>query len=229
MKKILAITLAVLLIALYSVLVVGAENSPSDAVAAEGEPVITPNEENAVGKDYADNTTFLDGARTFVSQYWDKFVVAFYVVYNVFPKIGALAKSKKEKANLKATLNSFFGEKGSVLNLQNALAETQTKFMNDAAAVFVKIESAANAAKEIADRYATAMAQRQEIKNLVLACQGAVALMASQLNDLVMNSPSITAKKKAEIDAAWCKRNAMLEKLVERMTSNDEQGESTAA
>lgn len=229
MKKILAITLAVLLTAFLSVLVVSAENSPSDAVVAEGEPVIIPNEENAVGKNYAGDMTFLDGARAFVLLYAEKIIIFIYAVYNMLPKIGAVARNKKEKSNLKAVINTYFGKDGVVLKLQNALVETQTKFMNDTSAVLAKIETATTAVEKIAKQYATAMEQRKEMKNLALACQGAVALMASQLNDLVMNSPSITAKKKAEIDAAWCERNAMLEKLVERMNSNDKQSENSAA
>lgn len=229
MKKLLIFTLAILLIALSSVFFVSAENSPSDVVSSVGAVTGPPADLEGAGQDYADDTTFLDGARAFISAYWDKFVVAFYVVYNIFPKIGAIAKSKKDRSNLKATLNSYFGEDGSVLNLQNALAATQTKFMNDTSAVLGKVEASAAAIEKIAKQYADAMTQRTEMKNLALACQGAVTLMASQLNDLVMNSPSITAKKKAEIDAAWCERNAMLAALVERMAANDEQGENSVA
>ena len=147
----------------------------------------------------------------------------------MLPNIGAVARNKKEKSNLKAVLNAYYGEDGSVSILHNALAATQTKFMNDTSSVLAKVEASAAAVEKIAKQYADAMTQRTEMKNLALACQGAVALMASQLNDLVLNSPSITTKKKAEIDAAWCERNAMLEKLVERMNSNDKQSENSVA
>lgn len=206
-----------------------AENSAEASTGEASTPVLDETPENGV---FEGELTFAEQALAFIGQYWEKFAVGGFILYEVLPVIGGIAKSKKAKEALKKTMNAFFstaeGDEGVVVKMYQNLSGVMSKFMNEASETFKEIKEAVQCCKVVAERHENASAQKEALQNLAIASQKAVSLMATQLNDLVLHSPSIGAKKKAEIEAAWIEANAEIQTLVEQVVANDDKVENSA-
>jgi len=175
---------------------------------------------------------FTEQVQDWVLSNIDTLAIVFYIIYKLVPKIGGIAKSKKAAERVTSTLDAYFGEgsEKNVLTLQKALSEAQTRFMNDTGDTLENIEKAVAPVKDFVESSASAAEQNATLQNIVMATEGAIHLMASQLVDLVLASPSVGEKKKTEIEAAWVEQEKKIRQLVETVVSaNDKKEQGTAS
>ena len=224
MKKIVSVLITVLML-LALCLTVCAQNEPLNAVEISDDQTLVHSTQNTESNDYASEKTFAEVVQDLFLENWDKITVAAYIIYKLCPVIGGIAKSKKSTSALKSTLDAYFGNEKSETNVfavQKAIAEAQTKFMNDAYGVLNEAKEAVSPIAQFIEQSQSAKKTHTSTVQVALACQGAVSLMATQLNDLVLASPSIGQKKKAEIEAAWVEKEKEINDLVQKVvTSGD--------
>ena len=222
MKKI-AFVLITVLTLLALCLTVCAQNEPLNAAESSDEQTLEQSEQPHLGKDYASDKTFAETLQEWVFANWEKITVAAYIIYKLCPVIGGIAKSKKSTNALKTTLDAYFGDEKSEKNvfaMQKAAAQAQTKFMNEAYDVLDQAAKAVSPIAQFIEQSKNSEKARAATVELALACQSSVNLMATQLNDLVLASPSIGQKKKAEIEEAWIKKEKEINDLVQKVVTS---------
>ncbi len=228
MKKIL-IALFAMLIVFMLALPCFAEIPLTEGVENEEVQAPAPAENIAPDEDYASRKTVAEIVQDYCMEHWDAFVVAGYLLYNIIPKIGGLARAKKQAQALKNAMDTYYGDEKSEKNVfavQKSAAKAQELFMNDAGAILEKIQEAVAPIQEIIDQAKNAEAARADTANIAIAVESAVELMASQLNDLVLASPSVSVKKKAEIGEAWMQKTKEIHTLVGKVVNaNDAENE----
>lgn len=227
MKKIMIALFAVLIL---SVLVVpcfatDAENPPVEAESAESAQEAIEETAAEAGAEKASEKSIAEIVQDYLLEHWDAIAVAAYIVYKVLPKIGGIAKGKKREAAVTTALNAYFGDADSATNVfaaQKALVKVQETFMNDTGETLENIKATVEPITEFAKQYKESEEARANIAKVALATESAVELMANQLCDLVLSSPSIGAKKKSEIEEAWKAKTEEIKALTEAVIADDD-------
>ncbi|MBQ8357867.1 MAG: hypothetical protein IJX39_08700 [Clostridia bacterium] len=234
MKKILAITIALLMIAVLALPSfaedsTSPENNPTGGAEMSTAEVPESVTENTAGEDSASDKSFAEIVCDLVLKNMDAVAIVIYIIYKLVPKIGGIAKNRKQADSLQTTLNEYFGDEKSGKNVfvvQKAVAKAQEAFMNDTSTLLEGIKEAVAPLDEFIKQSKNTEEARAITAKIALAVEGAVDLMASQLNDLVLASPSVGAKKKAEIENAWMEKENEIHALVETVVSaNDHKDE----
>ena len=231
MKKIIALFITLFVLTAFVLPCLAAE-SDENALAGQESTEDTQEREqtaqSANGVNYASEKTIAERVQDYVLEHWDAFAVAGYILYKLLPKVGGIAKSKKRESDVTAALNTYFGDEGSgknVFTVQSAIAKAQEAFMNDADATLAGIQNALAPIAVFVEAYKCAEKDKLSARQIALASVSAVELMANQLNDLVLASPSVTAKKKEEIAAEWVEKIKSLHALVETAVTQHDDAE----
>lgn len=208
MKNIVVIIIAILTLSMLCISCFAQETDLGPVIDGE----MQDDQEDAGGENtasdevYAQHKTITEMVQDYCLEHWDSFAVAAYIVYYLLPKIGGRARNKKMAEMLKTTLNAYFGDENSdtnVLAINRSLAKAQELFMNDSSNILEDIKKSVAPLAALVEEFKNSENARQALTQLSVAVESAVELMASQLNDLVLASPSISAKKKEEIERAW--------------------------
>ena len=217
MKKIFIVLIAVIALLTLSIPCL-AEIASTEGEESEDAQVITPKEESAPVEEYASEKTFAEIVEQILLDNWDAIAVAGYIIYKLLPKIGGIARSKKQASEFKETMATYFGDENSeknVFSVQKSVAKAQELFMNDAGDMLEKIQAAVAPIKDFVEQSRNTEAARAATAQIALVVESAVELMASQLNDLVLASPSVSAKKKEEICDEWMTKIKEIHTIVE--------------
>lgn len=224
-----------LMIVLFAILIVFAlalpcfasdvENQPVEAEEVSGEQSAAEETAEEAGEEKASEKSIAEIVQDYLLEHWDAIAVAAYIVYKVLPKIGGIAKGKKREAAVTNALNAYFGDSDSATNVfsaQKALVKVQETFMNDTGETLEQIKAIVAPITEFAEKYKESEEARESAAKIALATESAVELMANQLCDLVLSSPSVGAKKKSEIEAAWKEKTEEIKALTEAVIANDD-------
>lgn len=203
----------------------GPEITPTTPEVSEGDVVHPQPSQDTAGEIYASEESIAEVVQDYLLEHWDAITVAGYVVYQLVPKIGGIAKRKKQSAMINSTLDTYFGNENSGTNVfavQKSTAKAQEKFMNDADAALEALKKAIEPVADFIQQSKDTEQAREATAKIALAVESAVELMANQFNDLVLCSPSINVKKKDEIAVAWLEKKKELHALVETVVSKDD-------
>lgn len=221
MKKILIALCALFVLFAFAIPCL-AEISPTEGDTAEDAQELPSISESATVEDYASQKSIAEYVQDYLLEHWDAVAVFIYIIYKILPKIGGIARSRKQASDFNKAMETYFGDEKSeknVFSVQKSVAKAQELFMNDAAAMLEKIREAVAPIKDFIEQSKNTEAARAATAEIALAVESAVELMASQLNDLVFASPAVSAKRKEEIDKEWSRKiqeiHAKLEKVVE--------------
>lgn len=217
------------------VLAVGAEaeNEATEGGELVPAPVDGVSGENAAGENYASESWFAE-AKEWISEHFSGLLVSLVALWTACPKIGGIALIRKRVKGLTALVAAVkfvvADEKNekSVLNTMKSMCMRFDEFTGKLAPVLENLQTRLSVIDDLAADLKAGKLTEEKLKNVLIAVEEGQELMAKEFNDLISTSTTISAKTKADMEAAFMAAREHLHATVKEAV-NEQEGEKASA
>lgn len=199
-------------------------------VAEDAEQATVTEQEQAVTAE-APETAPTGEAKTVVDQIFDFATehlldIGFvgWLLYQVLPRVGALAKAKKAKKDFQDTLDHYFDDASnsrSVVNILSAGNESMSKFMGDVAPAVLKLAALLPVAEELVKALRETDGKQQKVLDAMLACRESLLLIGKEYETLMLAAGGATDAEKAKIYAAYASESRRVNEAMAALAAED--------